>query len=189
MALSAKFYDRHVEQLFEPLRRFTAALSNAGIEYRIVGGVAVYLHVNERDPMAARMTPDIDVLVDRSDLDRICRAVEPSGFRYCQTAGSAMLLDAARPTARSAVHLLFIREKVRPDDLNPVPDFSHTEPVAQGFLVAPVADLVTMKLTSFRLKDQVHIQDMDSVELITAQIEEQLSDTLRERRAQVRRSE
>ncbi len=54
--------------------------------------------------------------------------------------------------------------------------------------MAPVADLVTMKLTSFRLKDQVHIQDMDSVELITAEIEQQLSDTLRERLAQVRRS-
>ena len=56
-------------------------------------------------------------------------------------------------------------------------------------MVAPVADLVTMKLTSFRLKDQVHIQDMDSVGLITTEIEEQLSDTLRERLEQVRLSE
>ena len=55
--------------------------------------------------------------------------------------------------------------------------------------MASIADLVQMKLTSFRLKDQVHIQDMDSVELITTEIEEQLSDTLREHLAQVRRSE
>ena len=189
MALSATYYDRHVEQLFETLKRFTTALAKAGIEYRLVGGFAVYLHVNERDPMAACLTRDIDVSVDRGDLDRICRAVEPFGFRFRHAAGVDMLLDAARPTARSAVHLLFIREKVRPDDLNPVPDFSRTEPTGEGFLVATVADLVTMKLTSFRLKDQVHIQDMDSVELITAEIEEQLSDTLRERLAQVRRSE
>ena len=63
------------------------------------------------------------------------------------------------------------------------------ELTGEGFLVAPVADLVTMKLTSFRLKDQVHIQDMDSVGLITTEIEEQLSDTLRERLEQVRLSE
>jgi len=123
MALSARFYDRHVEQLFETLRRFTAALKQAGIEYRIVGGVAVYLHVNERDPMAVRMTPDIDVAVDRGDLDRICQAAEPSGFRHRNAAGVETIFDAARSTTRSAVHLLFIREKVRPDDLNPVPDF------------------------------------------------------------------
>ena len=189
MALSATYYDRHVEQLFETLKRFTTALAKAGIEYRIVGGVAVYLHVNERDPMAARMTPDIDVAVDRGDLDRICRAVEPSGFRHRRDAGVDMLLDATHPTARSAVHLLFVREKVRPDYLTSVPDFSPTEPTGEGFLAAPVADLVTMKLTSFRLKDQVHIQDMDSVGLITAEMEEQLSDALRKRLAQVRRSE
>ena len=189
MALTATFYDRHVEQLFETLRRFTNAMTNAGIEYRLVGGFAVYLRVNDRDPMAARLTRDIDVSVDRSDLDRICRAVEPFGFRYRHAAGVDMLLDATRPTARSAVHLLFVRERVRPDYLTSVPDFSPTEPTREGFLAAPVADLIQMKLTSFRLKDQVHIQDMDSVGLITAEIEEQLSDTLRERLEQVRRSE
>jgi hypothetical protein len=43
-----------------------------------------------------------------------------------------------------------------------------------------------MKLTSFRLKDQVHIQDMDSVDLITREIETGLPDVLRQRLAQVR---
>jgi hypothetical protein len=46
-----------------------------------------------------------------------------------------------------------------------------------------------MKLTSFRLKDQVHIQDMDSVGLITPEIENSLSEPLRERLNQVRASE
>ncbi len=188
MALSARSYDQHVEQLFETLKRFTTALAKAGIEYRIVGGVAVYLHVNERDPMAARMTPDIDVSVDRGDLDRICRAVEPSGFHYCQAAEADMLVDAERPRARSAVHLLFTGEYVRPEDVAPTPEFSQPVLTSEGVPLASVADLVTMKLTSFRLKDQVHIQDMDLVKLITAEIEEQLSDTLRERLDQVRRS-
>jgi hypothetical protein len=97
-----------------------------------------------------------------------------------------MLVDANEPKARSAIHLIFVREKVRPDYLEAVPDFSEATISAEGVLLAPVADLVCMKLTSFRLKDQVHIQDMDSVDLITREIETGLPDVLRQRLAQVR---
>jgi hypothetical protein len=55
-----------------------------------------------------------------------------------------------------------------------------------GLTLATVADLVKMKLTSFRLKDQVHIQDMDGVGLIDAGVEQGLSSELRSRLAQVR---
>jgi hypothetical protein len=43
-----------------------------------------------------------------------------------------------------------------------------------------------MKLTSFRLKDQVHIQDLDSAHLITPEIEAALPEALRVRLAEVR---
>ena len=56
-------------------------------------------------------------------------------------------------------------------------------------LIAPVADLVRMKLTSYRLKDRVHIQDLDGVGLITPEIEAQLPEPLRHRLAEVRASE
>ena len=46
-----------------------------------------------------------------------------------------------------------------------------------------------MKLTSFRLRDQVHIQDMDSVGLITPEIEISLPEDLRERLKTVRASD
>ena len=46
-----------------------------------------------------------------------------------------------------------------------------------------------MKLTSFRDKDRVHVRDMDSVGLITPEIEAQLPELLRARRAEVRASE
>ena len=58
-----------------------------------------------------------------------------------------------------------------------------------GILLAPVADLVRMKLTSFRLKDKVHIIDLDSVGLITPEIEQTLTDALRDRLEQVRKEE
>jgi hypothetical protein len=57
---------------------------------------------------------------------------------------------------------------------------------ADGLLISSVADLVKMKLTSFRLKDQVHIQDLDGVGLITDEIEQGLSPELRKRLGQVR---
>src|SRR5437870_4530923 len=104
------FFEDKVDQLIEVAGRLAKALSQAGIEYRVVGGFAAYMHVNEVEPMAARLTRDIDVAVDRSDLDNIVEAVRPFGFRYRHAAGVDTLVDAQAPDARSAVHLLFVRE-------------------------------------------------------------------------------
>jgi len=187
--LTIEALDRHVEQLFETVRRVVAALSRAGIAYRVIGGVAVYLHVNERDPLAARMTRDVDVAVDRAQLQAIIDAVRPFGFTHHHAAGVDSLLDARDPRARSAVHLVFVREKVRPEYVEAVPDFSPPSVSQEGVLLAPVADLVRMKLTSYRLKDRVHIQDLDTVGLITPEVEAQLSEVLRARLREVRASE
>ena len=187
--LSITAIDRHVEQLFEVLTRLAKAFAEAGLEYRVVGGVAVFLHVEERDPLAARLTRDIDIAVDRRDLDRIAAAVRPFGFEYRHAAGVDMLVDAAQPHARSAAHLVFVREKVRPDYLEPVPEFSAPVRAKEGLLLAPVADLVRMKLTSYRLKDKVHLKDLDAVGLITPEIEAQLPEPLRERLREVRAAE
>lgn len=187
--ITAAAYDMHVEQLFEKAKRLHAALDAAGLPYRIIGGVAVFLQVYERNPERARMTQDIDIAVDRSQLSRIASAAEKYGFAHRHAAGIDMLVDAAEPRARSAIHLIFVGEKVRPDYLEPVPGFSEPTRTTEGIPLAPVADLVLMKLTSFRLKDKVHIQDMDSVGLITAEIEANLSEPLRARLAEVRATE
>ena len=50
----------------------------------------------------------------------------------------------------------------------------------------PLADLVKMKLTSFRLNDQTHLNDLEEAGLITSQIERQLSPELLARLAHVR---
>lgn len=187
--ITATAYDRHVEQLFDVLHRVTAALRSAGIDYRVIGGVAVFLHVSQRDPLAARVTRDVDLAVDRADLQRLSDAVRPLGMVHRHTRGVDMLVDATAPSARSAVHLVFVRDKVRPENLEPVPDFSPAVETAEGILLAPVADLVRMKLTSYRLKDRVHIQDLDAVGLITPEIEAALSPELRRRLAETRASE
>jgi len=184
--ITARVVDKHVEQLYEVLRRLHAALTSANIPYRVVGGLGVFFQVSAKDPLAARLTRDVDVAIDRKDLNRIAEAVQRSGFRYRHAAGVDLLVDATQPKVHSAVHFVFVREKVRPHYVEPVPDFSNPTVTEEGILLAPVADLVRMKLTSLRLKDKVHLMDMDSVGLITPKIEAALPETLRERLKAVR---
>ena len=187
--ITATAYDRHVEQLFDVIRRLHAALTKAGIDYRIVGGMGVFFQVTDRDPNAARLTRDVDVAIERRDLQKMAGAVEEFGFRYRHAAGVDMLVDATQPKARSAVHFLFVHERVRPESIEPVPDFSSPTLTEEGFLLAPVADLLRMKLTSMRIKDKAHIIDLDGVGLITPEIENALSEPLRRRLQQVRDEE
>lgn len=174
-----------VDQILHVATRFSSVLENAGIPCRVIGGLAVFLHVDRMDPLAARLTRDVDVAIDRCDMDRIRVAVEPYGFLYGHVAGMDMFLIAESSRARSAVHIVFVNEKFRSEYLEPVPAF---EPVRakDGILIATVSDLIRMKLTSFRLQDKVHIQDLDGVGLITPEIEAGLPGPLRERLAEVR---
>ena len=182
-------YDKHLEQLTATAARVCNALRQAGIDYRVVGGLAVLFHVQSRDPLAARLTKDVDLAVNRSDLARIAEAVRQLGLVHRHVAGVDMLVDGVTPKARSGVHLLFAGEKVRSTDLEPVPALSEPGVDEQGILVTSVASMVRMKLISFRLRDKTHIIDMDSVGLITPEIEASLPDALRERLRQVRAEE
>jgi len=56
----------------------------------------------------------------------------------------------------------------------------------RGLRLIPLADLVRMKLTSFRLKDQTHLKDLEEAGLITSDVEASLSPILAERLAYVR---
>jgi hypothetical protein len=180
--ITLRTVDEYFQQMFDLARRVHVALTQAGVEYRIVGGVAVFLHINEIDPLAARLTPDVDVAIDRKDLEAVAEIAGNHGFRYVESAWVTEEL-------RSAVHFLVIGEKVRPKDLEPVPGFSPPVVTKEGIFVAPASDLVRMKLTSFRMKDRMHIIDLDSVGLITPEIEEALPEALHARLEQLRKEE
>jgi hypothetical protein len=96
-----------------------------------------------------------------------------------------MLVQAAEPSARRGVHMIFTGEKVRSEYAEAVPELGNPRTL-HGIPLVSLADLVRMKLTSLRLKDQVHIQDLDEAGLITSDIEVALSPMLRERLAEVR---
>ena len=182
------FFETRVEQLFDLADALEKAFSSAGIDYRVVGGLAAYLHVEEAQPDAGRLTRDIDVAVRRQDLERIAAAVRPLGLEYRRIAGVDMLVGSAAPSARRAVHLVLIGEKVRPEYPEPVPGFGPFRTI-RGIRVVSVADLVRMKLTSFRAKDEAHIKDLDEAGLITPEIEASLSPVLRTRLVQARERE
>jgi hypothetical protein len=46
------FFEERVEQLFDLAALVERIFSSAGLEYRLVGGLAVYLYLEEREPDA-----------------------------------------------------------------------------------------------------------------------------------------
>ena len=179
------FFEERLEDLFALAKRVDTVFAFAALDYRVVGGLATYLYVENAVPDAGRLTRDVDIVVNREDVERIAAAAESFGLHYRDVAGVDMLLQGEDPKARRAVRLLFSGEKVRPEYTEPVPPLG--EPTRlMGMRLIPIADLVRMKLTSFRLKDQTHLKDLDQAGVITAEVEAGLTDLLRERLAYIR---
>lgn len=162
-----KRIDRAVQKVKERLERVAKALDAANIPYAVVGGNAVQIWVAQVDEAAVRNTRDVDIILDRDRLDDAIAALEPAGFAYRHVKSVDMFLDLREepPKARDAVHVVFAGEKVRPDYAEPVPTLEGAQR-PQGFATLALEDLVRMKLTSFRRKDQVHLLDMIELEII-----------------------
>ena len=154
-----------VDAVRERSRRIAAALDRAGIEHALVGGNAIAAWVARVDVEAVRNTKDVDLLVRRVDFDRVVEAAQLVGFVCQNVAGADVFLDGPEGSVRSAIHVVFAGEKVRPDYLLPAPDVTESE-AGPEFRIASLDALVRMKLTSFRLKDQVHLLDLLEVGLI-----------------------
>ncbi len=182
------FFEKRVNQLFDLAKRIEQAFGSAGIEYRVVGGLAAYLYVEEVEPDAGRLTKDVDIIVRRGDLERIAKAVDPFGLELRHVAGVDMLVQTAEPSARRAVHLILAGEKVRTEYAEPAPELGPARRLC-GVPLIPLADLVRMKLTSFRARDEAHLKDLDEAGLITAEMEAGLSPVLHQRLTQVRARE
>jgi hypothetical protein len=182
------FFEERVDQLFDLARLVEKVFTSAELEYRVGGGLAAYLYVEEMEPEAGRLTKDIDIAVRRDDLLKIAKAAEPFGLQHRHAAGGDMLVQTGQPSARRAVHLIFSGEKVRQDYPEPAPELGPYRTI-QGIRLIPLSDLIRMKLTSFRAKDEAHLKDLDEAGLVTPDIEAGLSPLFRERLAQVRARE
>ena len=156
-----------VELVRERLLRATAALDKAGVPYAVAGGIAVAAWVSRVDRSAARNTQDVDILLRRDDFDLASNALASAGFVHAEILGVEVFLDGPNARSRDAVQVLFAGEKVRPDYTAAAPAVSESEKDAE-FQVLGLEPLVRMKLTSYRRKDQVHLQDLIGVGLIDA---------------------
>jgi hypothetical protein len=154
-----------VEKVRERLQRSTAALDAAGIPYAVIGGNAVAAWVSKIDPGAARNTVDVDLMVNRADLDRIEQSMSAAGFVHYELMYVHMFLDGPDGSPRDAVHLFFAGEKVKQAYSEAAPDLTAVSDHPQ-YKLLDLKPLVVMKLTSFRRKDQVHLQDMIEVGLL-----------------------
>jgi hypothetical protein len=177
-----------VDRVEKRLRKVTAALDAAGIPYAVIGGNAVACWVGRVDTGATRATKDVDLLVNRADSARIDAAMALLGFSRHDMRRLVLYVDPEEPSKRSGVHLVWADEKVRPSYACPAPTLDEAVRDPEGFLVLDLAALVRMKLTSYRLVDQMHIVDLSSVGLLSEAVRSSLPQELLERLATIERT-
>ncbi|MFZ4576243.1 MAG: hypothetical protein ACOYN0_17805 [Phycisphaerales bacterium] len=156
-----------VEQVRKRLLLATSALQTAKVPHAVIGGNAVAAWVATVDAAAVRNTQDVDILIRRSDLPATRAALEAAGFVYRHAASLDLFLDSATASPRSAIHIVFADETVRPNEPAPYPAVTESTDLG-GFTVINLDALVRIKLTAFRLKDQVHLQDLIGIGLVDA---------------------
>jgi hypothetical protein len=156
---------RAVEKVHERLQRTTEALEAATIPYAVADGHAVATWIGRVDQSAVRNTPNVHIVLRRSDLDAAKAALSSAGFVHRIVKNTHVFSDGSSAHTRDAVHFILAGEKARPDDIRPAPDVSESERGA-GFRVLALEPLVVMLLVSFRSKDRMHLRDMIDVGLV-----------------------
>jgi hypothetical protein len=169
--VSWKRMAKGIDDVKARLERAATALTRVGVDYAVVGGNAVAAWVSRVDESAVRNTRDVDILLRREDIALARAALESVGFVHRRVAslGKAasmdVFLDGPDAKIRDAVHVLWAGEKAVPDAIEATPELSGTEQ-GEGFELIPLADLVRMKLISFRDKDRMHLRDLIAVGLV-----------------------
>jgi len=163
-----------MDDLRQKALKVSQTLQKAHVPHAVIGGLAVAAHVARVNPAAQRNTQDMDILLRREDLDKAKQAMDVIGYRFRKV----MKLHAFMPKERGhkfveGVHVIWANEKVREDYLAPAPNVSdHGIFLGEdGVQYIGLLELLTMKLTSFRLKDKVHVQDLIEQKLITKKVE------------------
>jgi hypothetical protein len=173
-------YAMSLDDVTRRLRRITAALVEKSVPHAIVGGQAVALWVATREPAAVRTTKDVDVLIRRDDLPSARAAALSAGMDYFEVLGVGMFLERDDPNPRSAVHLVWAGEKVRPEYELPSPAVEQRQEIS-GIQAVSLPGLVLMKLQSNRDQDRVHLRDMVDVGLVGRELLDSLPPSLAER--------
>ena len=153
-----------VEKVRGRLVRSTQALEREGIPHAILGANAVLLRVESHGEGGERMTPNVDLLVNRADAKAVGEALVAAGF-LSDPANPDLLRDGPAGGPRTRLRLLFAGEKVRDTDLLPNPEVTCAERIG-GFRVLSLGALVQTNLVANRTVDRVHLRDLLDVGLI-----------------------
>jgi hypothetical protein len=181
-------FEAGMHSLVNDLERIVKVLQDARVSFEVIGGVAVNAHILSLHRSRSFVTRDIDVLIHREDLERVARAAESLGYRAKKMMGGYTLIRPEQELAE-AVHLLFVGEKSKSTQPFPHPALNPEEKHLFGITipVAPVRDLLQMKLNSLRPKDLIHVETLDEVGLITPTLERELPPALQERLKEARK--
>jgi hypothetical protein len=181
-------FETGMYSLSNDLEGIVKVLRDAGVRFEIVGGVAVNAHIFLKNRGRSFVTRDIDVLLHRSDLERVANAAEALGYKARKMVGGFMLIRPEQD-AGEAVHILFVGEKSKSTQPLPHPELHPEEKRLFDFdiPVAPLVDLLQMKLSSLRPKDLIHLEILDDLGLITPAFEKDLPSILRERLQEARK--
>ena len=114
-------FEERVFELIGTLQKLSLPLEQAAVPHQLVGGLAVFLHVENADSTHSSLTRDIDIMIRRDDLPRVIAIAAEHGFRFRHSADLDMLIYGESNNARNAVHLLFAGERVKETQLEAHP--------------------------------------------------------------------
>ncbi|HEY3739629.1 MAG TPA: hypothetical protein VGL53_07285 [Bryobacteraceae bacterium] len=180
-------YRLGMQSLIDDLEKIVKVLNDSGAPYEFIDGVAVNTHIFAGHRSRSFVTRDIDVMIGREDLATVIEASRLAGYDGRRIMGGFMLIRPGQEPGE-AVHLVVSGERSKSTQPLPHPPVQPEWKDMAGLVipVAPLADLVRMKLTSFRPKDLVHLEILESTGLITLAIESALPPELLNRLASAR---
>lgn len=165
--------------LNEVLRKITKDLENKGIDYNLIGAVALNQHGYRR------FTEDIDLLLSREGLEKFRHELVGLGYRPAFEGATKKF----RTTAEN-VTIEIITEGEFPGDGKPkpvvFPNPSESETKIDGIKTLSLEKLIELKLASgmtapHRLKDLADVQEVIKIKDLTAEFAEKLNPFVREK--------
>lgn len=100
-------FERGMYSLMDDLERIVTVLGNADVPFEVIGGVAVNAHITAVHPARAMGTLDIELLVQRHDLNEIVSAAQSAGYSARRIMGGYILI-LPNQHPKEAIHLLLL---------------------------------------------------------------------------------
>jgi hypothetical protein len=165
-------------KVYETLQRLARNLPNAGIDYALIGGMALAIHGY------VRLTQDVDLLMNEAGLEQFQRMLVGRGYIAAFPGARKMFLDTI-----TGVKVEIITTGEFPGDGKPksvqFPDPTAISIELDGMRVTRLETLIELKLASGltapdRLKDLADVQELIRMLNLPQQLAEQIDISVRD---------